>query len=132
MKSRAAIHVGHGQPLVVDEINIPDPQPDQVIVKLYSSGVCHSQLHQMHNIETKTPGKLDDRVCYIAKVVETWKLLLIALGAAMFLEGLPYFISPRGARRVLAQLLVLSEGNLRLIGFVLMTGGLFVAWVATR
>ena len=58
MKSRAAIHVGLGKPLVVDEINIPDPQPDQVVVKLYSSGVCHSQLHQMHNVETKTPTLL--------------------------------------------------------------------------
>ena len=58
MKSRAAIHVGHGKELVVDEINIPDPQPDQVIVKLYSSGVCASQLHQMHNPDTPTPGLL--------------------------------------------------------------------------
>lgn len=58
MKSRAAIHVGHGKELVVDEINIPDPQPDQVVVKLYSSGVCASQLHQMHNPDTPTPGLL--------------------------------------------------------------------------
>jgi len=71
-------------------------------------------------------------VWYIAITVETWKLLLIALGAAMFLEGLPYFITPRGARRVLAQLLVLSEGKLRSIGFILMAAGLFVAWIATR
>ena len=58
MKSRAAIHTGHGNPLVIDEVNIPDPQDDQVIVKLYSSGVCHSQLHQMHNPETVTPSLL--------------------------------------------------------------------------
>ena len=58
MKSRAAIHTGHGNPLVIDEVNIPDPQHDQVIVKLYSSGVCHSQLHQMHNPETVTPALL--------------------------------------------------------------------------
>jgi len=58
MKSRAAIHVGHGKELVVDEINIPDPKDDQVVVKLYSSGVCHSQLHQMHNPETPTPSLL--------------------------------------------------------------------------
>jgi Zn-dependent alcohol dehydrogenase len=58
MKSRAAIHVGHGKELVVDEVNIPDPKPDQVVVKLYSSGVCHSQLHQMHNPEGPTPALL--------------------------------------------------------------------------
>ncbi|MEX0763243.1 MAG: zinc-binding dehydrogenase [Dehalococcoidia bacterium] len=58
MKSIAAIHLEHGKPLVVDEIEIPDPQPDQVAVKLYSSGVCHSQLHQMHNPETPRPALL--------------------------------------------------------------------------
>ena len=58
MKSRAAIHTQQGKPLVVDEIDIPDPKPDQVIVKLYSSGVCHSQLHQMHNVDLPTPALL--------------------------------------------------------------------------
>ena len=55
MKSKAAIHMEHGQPLVVDEIEIPDPAADQVLVKLYSSGVCHSQLHQMHNAGMARP-----------------------------------------------------------------------------
>jgi len=58
MKSVAAIDVGHGKPLVVDEIELPDPRPDQVIVKLYSSGVCHSQLHQMHNAANARPMTL--------------------------------------------------------------------------
>jgi Zn-dependent alcohol dehydrogenase len=58
MKSVAAIHTRHGAPLTVDEIEIPDPRPDQVIVKMFSSGVCHSQLHQMHNPDTSTPGVL--------------------------------------------------------------------------
>ncbi len=55
MKSKTAIHLQHGQRLIVDEIEIPDPKPDQVIVKLFSSGVCHSQLHQMHNAEAQRP-----------------------------------------------------------------------------
>lgn len=55
MKSIAAIHLSHGQKLVVDEIEIPDPRPDQVIVKLASSGVCHSQLHQMNNPDLPRP-----------------------------------------------------------------------------
>ena len=58
MKSTAAVFIGHGKKLVVDEIEIPDPRPDQVIVKLHSSGVCHSQLHQMHNTKTATPALL--------------------------------------------------------------------------
>ena len=56
MKSRAAIDITYGEPLVVDDIEIPDPQPDQVIVKLMSSGVCHSQLHQIHNATAKRPA----------------------------------------------------------------------------
>ena len=58
MKSVAAIHTQHGAPLTVDQIEIPNPRPDQVIVKMFSSGVCHSQLHQMHNLNTQTPGVL--------------------------------------------------------------------------
>ncbi len=58
MKSRAAIHVEYKKKLIIDEIHIPSPNEDQVIVKLFSSGVCHSQLHQMHNIETQTPTLL--------------------------------------------------------------------------
>ncbi len=49
MKTRAAIQIAPGYQLLVDELEVPEPRADQVIVKLYSSGVCHSQLHQMEN-----------------------------------------------------------------------------------
>ena len=55
MKTRAAIQFGVDELLVVDEIEVPGPKPDQVIVKLFSSGVCHSQLHQMHDPELPRP-----------------------------------------------------------------------------
>ncbi|MGE0624153.1 MAG: zinc-binding dehydrogenase [Pseudomonadales bacterium] len=35
--------------LRVEEVELPDPGPDQVVVRQFASGVCHSQLHQMHN-----------------------------------------------------------------------------------
>ena len=38
--------------LRVDEVNLPDPGPYQVVVKQFSSGICHSQLHQMHRPRT--------------------------------------------------------------------------------
>jgi Zn-dependent alcohol dehydrogenase len=47
IKCRAAILVEPNTPLVVDEVEMPDPAPDQVLVKLFASGVCHSQLHTM-------------------------------------------------------------------------------------
>jgi Zn-dependent alcohol dehydrogenase len=34
--------------LRIEEIELPDPGPMQVLVKQFASGVCHSQLHQMH------------------------------------------------------------------------------------
>jgi len=46
-KCRAAILLEPNKPLVVDEVEMPDPAPDQVLVKLFASGVCHSQLHTM-------------------------------------------------------------------------------------
>jgi Zn-dependent alcohol dehydrogenase len=55
LKSTAAILAQHGEPLVIDEIDYGDPGPDQVLVKLFSSGICHSQLHQIHNPATPTP-----------------------------------------------------------------------------
>lgn len=49
MKSKAAIQTGPEEPLTLAEIEIPNPTDDQVLVKLFSSGICHSQLHQMDN-----------------------------------------------------------------------------------
>jgi Zn-dependent alcohol dehydrogenase len=46
-RGRAAIFVEPTKPLVVDQVEFPDPGPDQVLVKLFASGVCHSQLHTM-------------------------------------------------------------------------------------
>ncbi|HEY7220689.1 MAG TPA: zinc-binding dehydrogenase [Candidatus Binatia bacterium] len=46
-KGKAAIFVEPNKPLVVDEVEFPDPGRDQVLVKLFASGVCHSQLHTM-------------------------------------------------------------------------------------
>ncbi|MBL39842.1 MAG: alcohol dehydrogenase [Chloroflexi bacterium] len=58
MDSKAAIHTNFGKKLTVGNVQIPDPRPDQVLVKLHSSGICHSQLHQMHNPDSPTPSLL--------------------------------------------------------------------------
>jgi Zn-dependent alcohol dehydrogenase len=46
-RGRAAIFVEPNKPLVVDEVDFPDPGRDQILVKVLSSGICHSQLHTM-------------------------------------------------------------------------------------
>jgi Zn-dependent alcohol dehydrogenase len=55
MKSRAAIQVEHGGPLVVEEIEIPDPGPNQVSIRNFASGVCFSQVHQLRNAALPRP-----------------------------------------------------------------------------
>jgi len=32
----------------IESVELPDPAPEQVVVRLFSSGVCHSQLHEIH------------------------------------------------------------------------------------
>ena len=58
--------------------------------------------------------------------------LLAGLGIALFLEGLPYFVSPPLMRRYLATMTTVGDGTLRAAGLLSMAGGLFVAWLATR
>ncbi|MBE0610159.1 MAG: alcohol dehydrogenase catalytic domain-containing protein, partial [Dehalococcoidia bacterium] len=41
-----------GAPLTVESLQLPDPGPYQVVVKQFASGVCHSQLHQIHRPRT--------------------------------------------------------------------------------
>jgi len=64
--------------------------------------------------------------------VEHWTLLFIALGLTLFLEGLPYFISPSGVRRYMTQMMAWSDGSLRAMGLALMLAGLVVAYLAVR
>jgi Zn-dependent alcohol dehydrogenase len=49
MKSKAAIQVEPVGPLVIEEIDIPDPGPNQVTVRNFASGVCYSQVHQLRD-----------------------------------------------------------------------------------
>ena len=64
--------------------------------------------------------------------MEPLTLFLSALGLAMFIEGLPYFVAPGGVKRWLAQVQTLKNGSVRLIGLALMLGGLLVAWLSLR
>ncbi|MET0376106.1 MAG: alcohol dehydrogenase catalytic domain-containing protein, partial [Rhizorhabdus sp.] len=42
--TRAAIAVGKGEPLVVEEVELRDPRPGEVIVESRASGLCHTDL----------------------------------------------------------------------------------------
>lgn len=61
-----------------------------------------------------------------------WSLFFAALGLAMFLEGLPYLVSPGAVRRYLEMLQSTGDRTLRLLGLALIASGLLVTYVATR
>jgi S-(hydroxymethyl)glutathione dehydrogenase/alcohol dehydrogenase len=44
---KAAVLYEVNKPLVIEEIDIDEPGPDQVMVKTVSAGICHSDLHQI-------------------------------------------------------------------------------------
>ena len=46
--ARVVVLPQENAPLRVEEINLPDPGPTQVLIKQYASGICHSQLHQIN------------------------------------------------------------------------------------
>jgi Zn-dependent alcohol dehydrogenase len=57
-RTLAAVDVDFGQPIVVEEVELPDPGPHHVIVKQFATGICHSQLHRLHNARQSRPGLL--------------------------------------------------------------------------
>jgi len=55
MKTKAAVYVEFDKPMVIDDVELPDPGPGQVEVKLFASGICHSQLHQLARPNSPVP-----------------------------------------------------------------------------
>jgi S-(hydroxymethyl)glutathione dehydrogenase/alcohol dehydrogenase len=47
---KAAVLYEVNKPLVIEDIDIDDPGPGQVMVKTVSTGVCHSDLHQIEGL----------------------------------------------------------------------------------
>lgn len=44
-KMKAAVVHEFGKPLVIEEVNVPDVPPGQVLVNIAACGVCHTDLH---------------------------------------------------------------------------------------
>jgi len=55
IKSIAIIYEKYGTPLFLDEIEISDPKPNDVIVRMYASGICGSQLINLNNTRSANP-----------------------------------------------------------------------------
>jgi len=53
--SKAVIYEKYGTPLFVDDIKIGDPKSNDVVVKMYASGICGSQLLNLNNTRSANP-----------------------------------------------------------------------------
>lgn len=42
---KAAVVRAFGQPLVIEEVTVPEPGPGQILVQYLATGVCHTDLH---------------------------------------------------------------------------------------
>ncbi len=51
MKMRAAVLEEFGQPLVVQELELTDPGPGEVLVRLVACGVCHTDLYTASGVD---------------------------------------------------------------------------------
>ncbi len=50
MNSRAAVLYGPKQPLRIEDIEVDDPKPGEVLLRLTASGICHSDLSPMQGL----------------------------------------------------------------------------------
>ncbi|MEJ2471005.1 MAG: DUF2065 domain-containing protein [Desulfuromonadales bacterium] len=56
------------------------------------------------------------------------ELLLVIIGIVLIIEGMPWFLSPRGSKRMLGELFLLKDPALRLLGLVFMLTGLLLVY----
>ena len=51
MKMRAAVLEEFGQPLVVQELELAEPGPGEVLVRLRACGVCHTDMYTASGVD---------------------------------------------------------------------------------
>lgn len=57
------------------------------------------------------------------------EFLVVVIGVVLIFEGLPWFLSPGSAKKVLVQLITLDDRKLRGIGLMLMAAGLLLVYL---
>lgn len=71
-KMKAAVVREFGKPLTIEEVDIPEPAPEQILVKYEATGVCHTDLHAANGdwpVKPKPPFiPGHEGVGYVAKV----------------------------------------------------------------
>lgn len=58
--------------------------------------------------------------------------LVVVIGVVLVIEGIPWFLSPRGTKRMLGELFRMNDRSLRGLGLALMLSGLLLVYLAKR
>jgi len=58
--------------------------------------------------------------------------MVIVLGIVLIVEGIPWFLSPRGTKRMLSELFRMNDSSLRMLGLAFMLIGLLLVYLAKR
>jgi Zn-dependent alcohol dehydrogenase len=109
--ARVAVLPKNPGPLEVRELRLPDPGPHDVVVKQFASGVCHSQLHQMHS-PRETPVVLGHESTGVV-LARGREVRHVKEGDKVFVTWVPRD-KPRGARFAGAAALPLGDGSIAL------------------
>ncbi|NIQ11811.1 MAG: DUF2065 domain-containing protein [Gammaproteobacteria bacterium] len=56
------------------------------------------------------------------------KSLLVISGIVLIVEGIPWFLSPRGTKRMLSELFHMADQGLRSLGLLFMLAGLVLVY----
>ena len=109
---RAAVLRDVGQPLVIEEVDVDDPAPNEVLIRTAAAGVCHSDLHfieGLHRVRTPVvPGHesagvveaVGSEVDYVAPGDHVITCMSAFCGECrMCLTGRTYLCADSGARR---------------------------------
>lgn len=60
------------------------------------------------------------------------EFILTVIGVVMVVEGVPWFLSPLGVKKMLLQILSLPESTMRGMGLLLMLSGLAAVYIASN
>jgi Zn-dependent alcohol dehydrogenase len=107
--ARVVVCPGEPGPLRIDAINLPDPGPYHVVVKQYASGICHSQLHQMHNRRPGMPQVLGHESTGVV-IAKGSKVKHVQEGDMVFVTWVPRDAA-RMDRRLDNPVLTLADGS---------------------
>ena len=89
LKAKAVIDLNIEENVIVDEITIHDPHPEEVVVKISSSGICGSQLLSLQHPKIDRPQLLGhEAVGNILKI--GGKIKHLKEGDNVLLSWLPY------------------------------------------